>query len=138
MCLPCVGHGTRLDLTPALQQSFPISRKQTSGVPDVTAPPRTVSKPHGHPADGLTMHVQIGDGAFINAADPRSYDDGGLVWQLTYGNVEKIRYTAAAVVRDYSYLLSGHITTKEATRQLRILRKAFAEAMAEARSQKSN
>lgn len=96
----------------------------------MAAPARTVSKPNGHPADGLTMHVDIG-GASCNAADPRSFRDGGLVWQMTYGNVEKIRYTAAAVIADYTNLLSGHITTKEAIRQLRILRRAFAEAMAE-------
>lgn len=86
------------------------------------APARTVSKPNGHPADGMTVHVPVGDGAVQFIVDPRSFEDGGPEWVMRYGNPESIRYTVAALLGDYDYLLSGNITTAEAVRRLRIMR----------------
>jgi hypothetical protein len=46
-----------------------------------------------------------------------------LDWSLRYAtNVEPFRYSAAAVIGSYDYLLSGGITMAEATRRLRLLR----------------
>lgn len=86
------------------------------------APARTVSKPNGHPADGMTISVPVGEGVTHNIIDPRSFEDGGMEWALRYGNAESVRYTAASVIADYDYLLSEHISMKEATRRLRIMR----------------
>lgn len=84
---------------------------------------RSVSKPP-HPADGLTAHVELGDGAVSRILDPLSFEDGGMVWRLTYGNAEPIKYVAASVIESYDYLLSGAINMQEATRRLRLLRAA--------------
>jgi hypothetical protein len=86
------------------------------------APARTVSKPNGHPADGMTVHVPVGDGATHEIVDPRSFDDGGPEWTMRYGNSEAIRFTVAALLSSYDYLLSSEITATEAIRRLRIMR----------------
>ena len=87
------------------------------------APARTVSKPSGHPADGMTVNVGVGDGATHVIIDPRSFEDGGPEWTMRYGNPERIRYTVASLLDRYDYLLSGNISMTEATRRLRIMRK---------------
>ena len=88
--------------------------------PARVVPKRSVSKPP-HPADGLTVGVDCGGGATMTIADPRSYEDGGISWQMTWGNPEPLRYVVASVLGSYDYLLSGSITMAEATRRLRLL-----------------
>lgn len=82
-------------------------------------PPPTRSHPNGHPADGMVIHVDVGDGAQMDIIDPRSFENGGLEWVLRYGNAESVRYTAAMVLSGYDYLLSDDLTMKEATARLR-------------------
>ena len=89
--------------------------------------PRTFSKPNGHPADGMTTSVDCGDRAVMTIIDPRSFEDGGAEWAMRYGNPESIRYTAASLLASYDYLCSDAITMAEATRRLRLLRKARSE-----------
>lgn len=78
-----------------------------------------------HPANGMTAHVRMGDGAVMSIIDPTH--DSGLIWSLTWGNVEAVRYAAAGVLDSYNYLLSGAINTTEAIRRLRLLRTAHRE-----------
>ena len=59
--------------------------------------------------------------------------DPHLEWSLRYGNPEAVRFSAAAVVESFDYLLSGHINMAEATRRLRILRAAVRNSPAQAR-----
>lgn len=87
------------------------------------------SKPNGHPADGMALEVDLGDGAWSTIIDPRSFEDGGLEWTLRYGCAEIVRFTAASAISSYDYLLSGEITMKEATRRLREMRRVRAEAV---------
>lgn len=94
------------------------------------APARTVSKPNGHPADGMTIHVRVFEDAVMDIMDPRSFADGGLEWIMRYGNPESVRYAVASVLSSYDYLLSGEITTKEAIQRLRGMRTMRAAAMA--------
>lgn len=82
------------------------------------------SKPNGHPADGMTASVCIGDGAFSTIPNPMSYDNGGIVWALTYGNAHDVRLTAGSIITSYDYLLSDAINMQEATQRLRLLRNA--------------
>lgn len=89
-------------------------------------PKRSGSKEH--PADGMTLQVALGDGAFATIIDPRSFTDGGLEWALRYGDPETVRYAAAGVAESYDYLLSSEITMTEATRRLRELRRVRALA----------
>lgn len=70
----------------------------------------------------LTAEINCGDGAVMTIVDPRSFEDGGVGWKLRYGNPDGVRYTAASLIDSYDYLLSGEITTQEATRRLRLLR----------------
>lgn len=88
----------------------------------VNVPPPTRSMPNGHPADGMTIHVPVGDGAVMEIIDPRSFEDGGPEWTMRYGNALAIRYTVATLLASYDYLLCHDITMQEATRRLRILR----------------
>lgn len=77
-----------------------------------------------HPADGLTAHVQFGDGAVGTIANPQSYADGGPVWLMTWGDPLAIRYSVASMLSSYDYLLSEDINMAEATRRLRLMRRA--------------
>lgn len=104
------------------------------GAEPVKAPPRTLSKPNGHPADGMTVRVPVGDGAVHEIIDPRSFEDGGLEWTMRYGNPETVRYSAASIIDSYDYLLSDHITLTEATRRLRILRQYRAACVSDLQS----
>ena len=83
---------------------------------------------NGHPADGMSLQVDVGDGAFMSIADPRSYADGGPVWTLTWGDADSIKHTAASLIESYSYLLSGDISDAEAVRRLHIMRAVRAQA----------
>lgn len=96
------------------------------------APARTVSKPNGHPADGMTIHVPVeGGNATMDIVDPRSFMDGGPEWVMRYGNPESIRYTAASLLSSYDYLLCGEITMAEAIRRLRAMRQYRRAALQE-------
>ena len=89
------------------------------------------SLPNGHPADGMTAQVALGDGAVATIIDPQSFKNGGPEWVCRYGNVESIRYTIASLLESYDYLLSDNINTTEAIRRLRILRAGRALLRAE-------
>lgn len=92
------------------------------------APPGDVrvidNTPGGHPADGMTATVSMGDGAFSSIINPQSFEEGGPEWVMRYGNPESIRYSVASLLDSYDYLLSDHLTMREATRRLRLLRAA--------------
>lgn len=88
--------------------------------------PHTKSGPNGHPADGMTASVSLGDGAISTIIDPRSFSNGGPEWTCRYGNVESIRYTVASLLESYDYLLSSEISPTEAARRLKLLRAARA------------
>lgn len=79
-----------------------------------------------HPADGMTAHVSVGDGAVMTIINPQSFADGGPEWVMRYGNPEGVRYVVASLLESYDGLLSGDITMKEATRRLRCIRQARA------------
>lgn len=79
---------------------------------------------HGHPADGSVAHLSTGGGAHMTLINP--WADNHLEWVARYGNVEAVRYSIAGVLASYGYLLSDRITTAEAIRRLRMLRKATA------------
>lgn len=82
----------------------------------------TTGTPGGHPADGMTAEVNLGDGAFSTIINPQSFADGGPEWTMRYGNPESIRYSVASLLESYDYLLSGNINVTEAIRRLRLLR----------------
>lgn len=75
-------------------------------------------------AEQFTLPIPVGDGAVMFAANPKA--DPHIEWMLRYGsdlNDPKAgRFSAAALVESYAYLLSGNITMTEATRRLRLLR----------------
>lgn len=75
----------------------------------------------------LTADVPVGGGAVVTIPNPQSYVDGGLVWRLTYSDPVAIRYIAAGAIESYAYLLSRNITMKEATRRLRLMRRAYSD-----------
>lgn len=84
-----------------------------------------VSRGHSltaHPADGKVAHASYGDDWHMSLKDPTA--ETGLVWIMTYGNVESVRYCVASILESYDYLLSGEITHAEATKRLRMLRGA--------------
>lgn len=82
-----------------------------------------------HPADGMTQHVDCGDGAVMEIIDPRSFSDGGPEYVMRYGSPNSIRYAVASLLSSYDYLLSGEINFGEATRRLRLLRAARRECI---------
>ncbi len=79
-----------------------------------------------HPADGMAAEVAMGDGAYMSIINPQSFEDGGPEWTMRYGRPESIRFTVASLLSSYDYLLSGEISMAEATRRLRLMRKARA------------
>ena len=99
-----------------------------SYTPTPPARPQTKSL-HGHPADGMTSHVDCGDGAWMTIIDPRSFHDGGLEWTLRYTDAKDTKHVAASVIASYDYLLSGAISMAEATRRLKLLRAARRECV---------
>lgn len=100
------------------------------GAPIRSAPPRSVSKPHGHPADGLTMRVAVHPDAHQTIIDPRSFNEGNsVIWRMTWGNPLPIRHAVASLLESYDYLLSDNITMAEATRRLRLMRQVRRAAL---------
>jgi hypothetical protein len=73
-----------------------------------------------HPADGMTVNVSMGGGAYSTIINPQA--DTGPEWVMRYGSPEGIRYSVASILETYDYLLSDAINMKEATRRLRIMR----------------
>lgn len=79
------------------------------------------------PFDGMSQHVDCGDGAVMEIIDPRSFENGGPEWVMRYGDPGSIRYGVASLLESYDYLLSSDLTAKEAIRRLRLLRLARAQ-----------
>jgi hypothetical protein len=75
-----------------------------------------------HPADGMTIEISMGGGAYSTIINPQSFANGGPEWVMRYGNPESIRYTVASLLETFDYLLSRNINMAEATRRLRIMR----------------
>lgn len=73
----------------------------------------------------LIAEVPVGGGAVASIPNPQSYADGGIGWRLSYGNVESVRHIAVGLLDSYDYLLFDGITTKEAIRRLRLMRRAY-------------
>lgn len=73
----------------------------------------------------LIGRVDCGGGAVMSF--PKRNADGSVVWHLTYGNAEAVKHVSASIIESYAYLLSAEISMKEATRRLRLLRKARKE-----------
>lgn len=80
---------------------------------------------HPHPCNGMTAQVHLGDGAYSSIVNP--WFDGGVEWTLRYGEPEVVRFVAASLIDSFDYLLSAEISMTEATRRLRILRRARKE-----------
>lgn len=78
------------------------------------------------------LAIPVGGGAVMFAANPKS--DPHIEWSLRYaGDLNNPlcgRFSAAALVDSYSYLLSDSINMTEATRRLRLMRAALAKATA--------
>ena len=49
-----------------------------------------------HPADGKVAHASYGDDWHMSFKDPTA--ETGLVWTLTWGNAESVRYTVASIL----------------------------------------
>lgn len=86
----------------------------------MTSESKTTQRPH--PADGMTCHVDLGNGAVFSIIDPRSFREGGPEWTMRYGDPSGIRFVVASLLESYDYLLSDAINLSEATRRLRLLR----------------
>lgn len=79
----------------------------------------------GMPPYSLT--VPVGGGAVMFVPNPRS--DPHIEWSLRYArdlnNPDAGRFSAAACIESFDYLLSSNINMTEATRRLRIMRAAI-------------
>jgi hypothetical protein len=75
------------------------------------------------------IQVDLGDGASQAIPDPRINPKGGLAWRVNYspGDEEAMR-CGASVISGLSYLLCNEISSAEACRRLRLLRKAYRNA----------
>lgn len=80
----------------------------------------------------FTKQVDVGDGAVMTIVDPCS--DPHIECMLRYASDLNVpsagRFSAASLVESYDYLLSDHITMKEATSRLRLMRAARCAAIA--------
>lgn len=78
-----------------------------------------------------TSSVPVGDGAVMTIVNPVS--DPQIGWMLCHAsdlNQSRAgRFSAAAIVESFDYLLSGSINMTEATRRLRLLRAARRNAV---------
>lgn len=77
-------------------------------------------------SEQLAVPVQVGGGATMFIENTKA--DPPIEWLLRYSrdlnDARAGRFSAAAVVDSYTYLLSRNITTAEAIRRLRLLRTA--------------
>jgi hypothetical protein len=71
----------------------------------------------------VTRTIHVGDLAHMEI--PKRDGVPPLEWTTRYGDVVAARFIIASVLSSYEYLLGEGITAKEATRRLRILRKAY-------------
>jgi hypothetical protein len=78
---------------------------------------RTLRKDEMHKRDRVT-EVDVGGARMLLPEDTE--------WHLRYGDAERIRFVAAEIISCYSYLIR-ECTAREATRRLRLLRKAYAQ-----------
>ena len=82
----------------------------------------------------FTVSVPTGGDAVMTIVNPMA--DPHIEWSLRYESDLASwvgRFSAAAVVESYDYLLSHHINLKEAVRRLRLLRAARLTAIAQAK-----
>ena len=107
------------DLVKEVETLYPDGRDAPAGHYRIVR-----NTPGGHPGDGMTAIVSMGDGAVTSIINPQSFENGGPEWTMRYGNPMAIRYVVAGLLESYDYLLSGNINLKEATRRLRLLRGA--------------
>ena len=77
-------------------------------------------------SEKLLIYVDCGGGAQMSLPMPRL--NGGIEWRLRYGSAADVRFVAASALESYSYLTSKEISMAEATRRLRLLRKAKRDA----------
>lgn len=71
------------------------------------------------------LRVPVGDGAQMAVPSP-GMDGEEHRWRLTHGQPSmEDRLVAVEMINAYAYLLSNDITTAEAIRRLRIMRRAF-------------
>lgn len=75
-------------------------------------------------AEQFTVPIHVGGGATMFIPNPKH--DPHIEWSLRYSrdlnDPQAGRFSAAAVVESYAYLLSKSITMGEAVRRLRLLR----------------
>lgn len=74
-----------------------------------------------------TANVTLGGGAGSTIVAPCFGNNDSLEWKLRYGDAEAVRFTAASALASYAYLTSDAISTTEAVRRLKLLRKARAD-----------
>lgn len=80
-----------------------------------------------------TMSVKVGDGAWHQIPNPAA--DPHIEWMLRYSPARlddkrnSVRLAAASVIDGFEYLCSEHVSMKEATRRLCLLRAARREAL---------
>ena len=86
--------------------------------------------PDGHPADGMTLIADVGDGAEMRMLDPRSFAEGSLIHGLCWGDAERLKYVAASTLMSYHALVTPNLSQREAIRRLRILRSVQRAAVA--------
>jgi len=106
-----------------VDQLFPVAGHNPAGYYRVAGP----TPNGGHPADGMTAIVSLGDGAYSTIINPQSFEDGGPEWVMRYGKPDSIRYTVAGLLETFDYLLSDSINMKEATARLRVMRAVRAD-----------
>jgi hypothetical protein len=97
-------------------------------------------------SEQFTLAIKVGGSACMFAPNPKA--DPHIEWSLRYSdhlNDPRCgRFSAAAVVESFAYLLSDQINMTEATRRLRLMRAAVrdhlsrndAETVAENRKEK--
>lgn len=73
-----------------------------------------------------TMTVEVGDGAVHFISNPTA--DPHIQHVLRYGKDRTAELSAATVLSGFDYLLSVGINMTEATRRLRLMRKAYQAA----------
>jgi len=81
-----------------------------------------------------TLMVSVEGGATMFIANPLS--NPHIEWVMRYSsdlnNPKAGRFSVAALIQSYDYLLSDNINMTEATRRLRLMRAARREAIAKA------
>jgi hypothetical protein len=80
-------------------------------------------------AEDFTLPIKVGGSAVMFAPNPKA--DPHIEWSLRYSehlnDPRAGRFSAAAVVESFAYLLSDSINMAEATRRLRVMRAAVRE-----------